>query len=423
MTRFFTAPPRGPPCADFRGHHSTETGLLKVTNDILQALDRGDVSLLTLLDLSAAFDTIDHSLLINTLHDHYRITGAALTWFESYLNSRTQSVFIGDFSSNAEPLSFGVPQGSVLGPVLFIMYTKPLHALIEQHSISDQSFADDTQLYNSSRPSEIEHALQDMQRCTTQVKSWMNQHKLKLNDDKTEALLIHTERSFSDCPKPASLQVGNYDIEFSSSARNLGFIISDNMSFEKYSSFVCKSAYVALRQISSIRHYLTITATKTLICSLVLSRLDYGNALLAGCPKILIDKLQRVRNSAAKLVFKAKKRDHVSPLLQSLHWLPIEARIKYKLSMICHKFFSGSSPVYISNLLSVYTPARSLRSSTDHFTLCVPKINRKSFGERAFAFSAPTQWNSLPKSLREIQSESSFKRALKTHLFQLYYPN
>jgi len=249
----------------------------------------------------------------------------------------------------------------------------------------------------------------------------MTHNKLKLNDDKTEALLVHSSRSFSSSVKPSSIHVGNADVLFSSSARNLGFIMSDTMSLETHITNICRSAYIAIRQISTIRQFLTIEATKTLVCALVLSRIDYANSLLAGCPKQILDKLQKVQNSAARLVLKAKKRDHVTPLLRTLHWLPVQARIEYKLSTICHNFFfSTSSPAYISDILSVYTPSRQLRSSADKHTLIIPKIRTKSYGERAFAYAGPKQWNSLPQNIRQVESSCSFKRALKTHLFHQY---
>ena len=405
----------------YRPSHSTETALLRVTNDILTALDNGDVTILTLLDLSAAFDTIDHTLLFHILEHNYGITDTALSWFKSYLTNRTQSVTIDNLTSDSSTLSFGVPQGSVLGPILFIMYTQPLHTLIQSHSISDQAFADDTQLYKSCKPQQLQNSLQTVQSCITDVKSWMTQHKLKLNDDKTEALLFHTSRSFSaTVPKPSSIMVCSSSVSFSSTARNLGFILSDDMTVDAHISHICRSAYAALRQISSIRQYLTLEATKTLVCSLVLSRLDYANALLSDCPLDSLNRLQKVQNNAARLVLKLKKTDHITPALKQLHWLPIQSRIKYKLCLHCHNFFVGSSPIFISEILSVYKPTRSLRSSNDQFTLVEPRTNKK-VGDRAFSHSAPKHWNSLPLHIRSQTSTPAFKRALKTHLFKEYF--
>jgi hypothetical protein len=407
----------------YRPFHSTETALTKVMNDLLLALDGGNVSILTLLDLSAAFDTIDHITLFRTLHYFFGISGSVLDWFKSYLFNRSQAVVVDGIASRRAEVIYGVPQGSVLGPVLFVMYMKPLSLLLEGHAVGNQSFADDSQLYNSSPPSDAIASAQRLQSVISDVKSWMTRNKLKLNDDKTEALMIHNPRTRTSTTTslPPSIEVGSATIQFSSSARNLGFILSHDLSVEKHVTHVCRSAYAALRQISSIRQYLSVDATKILVCAFVLSRLDYCNALLAGCPKTLLDKLQRVQNSAARVVFKVKKRDHITPLLQTLHWLPIKARVDYKLSVLCHSFFTDSCPAYISELLTVYRPRRQLRSSTDPRVLSIPKVRTKTFGERSFAFSGPTQWNSLPPHIRSIDNAQTFKKSLKTFLFKLHF--
>ena len=184
---------------------------------------------------------------------------------------------------------------------------------------------------------------------------------------------------------------------------------------------VCKSSYIQLRQISSIRQYLTTDATKTLVCAFILSRLDYCNSLLAGCPITCTNKLQRVQNAAARLICKAKKFDHVSPLLQSLHWLPITSRIQYKIGTICYNALAATGPSYISDLLEQYTPARQLRSSTDTRVLRKPRVISKSYGERTFSHFGPTTWNNLPYVIRHSKSRDSFCNRLKTHLFASSY--
>ena len=405
----------------YRTGHSTETALIKITNDILTALDHGDTTILTLLDLSAAFDTVDHCILFHLLEKAFNISGNVLSWFTSYLSSRSQTVMINSLKSESKMLKFGVPQGSVLGPILFIMYTKSLHNVISKHNLQDQSFADDTQLYQSCKPININSCLSDISLCIDDVKRWMHNHKLKLNDEKTEILLCHSKSSFQSQTKPTSLSIGSSNIIFTHSAKNLGFIISDDMSVDKQVNNICRSCYAALRRISAIRKYLTIHTTTVLICSFVLSRLDYGNALLIGSPKYLIAKLQKVQNAAARLIHKSRKNEHVTPLLKSLHWLPIHLRIHYKLSVLCFQFFEGSSPAYIIDLLNIYTPARNLRSSLDTRILDIPKVRSKMYGERSFSHSAPKIWNSLPFNLRHALTITSFKRQLKTHLFNQFY--
>ena len=209
-------------------------------------------------------------------------------------------------------------------------------------------------------------------------------------------------------------------ISFSSPARNLGFYIKDDMSVELHTKNICRSAYSELRRVSTIRHLLSVDSTKTLVSAFVLSRLDHCNSLLSGCPRHPLEKLQKVKNSAARLVLKVHKRDHVSPLLRTLHWLPIQARIEHKLSTLCHSFFSDTAPVYRSDLLRVYSPSRQLRSSSDSRTLNIPHIKTKTSGHRSFSRAAPAVWNSLPREISQIQSITAFKTALTTHLSKSY---
>ena len=192
------------------------------------------------------------------------------------------------------------------------------------------------------------------------------------------------------------------------------------MSVELQVKNVCRSAYSELRRISTIRHLLSVDSTKILVSASVISRLDYCHSFLSGCPKHLLEKLQKVQNSAARLVLKAHNLDHVLPLLRTLHWLPIQARIKDKLSTLCHSFFSDTASFYLSDLLRVYSPSRQLRSSSDSRTLRIPHIKTKTFGHRSFSHAAPSVWNPLPHETRHIQSTTAIKAFLKIRLFKFY---
>ena len=164
-----------------------------------------------------------------------------------------------------------------------------------------------------------------------------------------------------------------------------------------------RAANFELRCINSIRHYLSVQATKTLVSAFVLSRLNYCNFLLSGCPQHLLNRLQKVQNSAADLILKASKTDHITPHLRTLHWLSVDARIKYKLCSLCFGVITSTGPVYLSDLLKIYTLSRQLRSSAEIRTLCIPSVNTKSYGERSFSYNGPTLWNTLPKYIRFSQ--------------------
>ncbi len=400
----------------YRAGHSTETALLKITNDLLNALDNNQVSLLSLLDLSAAFDTVDHSILLNRLHS-FGISGCVLAWFGSYLSNRTQTVSINGCKSLPAPLKYGVPQGSVLGPVLFILYTQQLSSLILEHQLCHHSFSDDNQLYKSFQISQLQQAVVDTQACVSDIQSWMFHNKLQLNSDKTEIIFINSQHNQISGLFPQSVNLNGADIIPSASVRNLGVILDRNLSFQQQVSKTCQLCYFELRRISSIRRYLTEDALKTLVCAFVLSRIDYCNSLLTGCPQNLIFRLQKVQNNAARLIVRPSKFAHISPILLSLHWLPVEKRIQYKILLLTFKALNGYGPSYLSDLLQYYTPSRQLRSSSDTCLLCIPRFHRKSFGQRSFACQAPTLWNKLPQSLRYSDSLSAFKSSLKTFLF------
>ena len=260
-----------------------------------------------------------------------------------------------------------------------------------------------------------------MQECIGDVKSWMTFNKLKLNDEKTEALIISSQRMSLSAPLPSELVVGHASVPFSKFAKNLGVVLDSHLTMNAQVGNVIRSVNFELRRISSIRHVLTVEATKTLISAFVLSRLDYCNSLLVNCPQDLLSRLQRIQNSAARLVLKAPRRDHITPHLRTLHWLPIDARIKYKIACLCFRAINGTGPDYLAKLVQIYTPPRTLRSSSDTLTLSKPRISTKTYGERSFSYSAPVIWNSLPYSIRAAETDTAFRSALKTHLFQEFF--
>ena len=233
------------------------------------------MSLLILLDLSAAFDTVDTDILLSRLNHRYGVKGLVLDWLKSYLSGRTQRVVINNSKSSPSSLKYGVPQGSVLGPFLFSVYTSPLVEIIESLNICYHLYADDTQLYLSLKPTssvELENH-QNLGACIDKVKDWMHLNKLKLNGDKTEFLVIgrpcNIEKTNTDC-----INVGASQVTKSNAARNLGVIFDCHLNMQLHVNNVCKSCYFHLRNIRCIRKYLSTSATQSLIHALISSRLD-----------------------------------------------------------------------------------------------------------------------------------------------------
>ena len=174
----------------------------------------------------------------------------------------------------------------------------------------------------------------------------MTENKLLLNDAKTECLLIRPNKCAQNL-NCTSLSFGHNVMSFSTTAKNLGFHLTDDTRTDAHVQDICRKDYIHIRRISAIRHLLSIDATKTLLSAFVIPKLDYCNSLFYGSPMYMLERLQKVQNSAARLIFQCCKQNHISPLLISPHWLPINTRIEYKLSVICHSFFLGLSPIYL----------------------------------------------------------------------------
>jgi hypothetical protein len=400
----------------YRQFHSTETALLKVQNDILHAIDNKQCVFLVLLDLSAAFDTVDHGVLLKRLEERFGVTDQALQWIRSYLFERKQSIVIDGTSSKEQIKTCDVPQGSVLGPDLFKDYESPIGELVRSLGLQLHLYADDSQIYLAFSPGENEpSSLETLEQCISLIRSWMAENYLKLNDDKTEFIILGTQQNLSKTTT-SQIKIGDCCIEPSNQVKNIGATFDSSMKMDKQVTNTCKAAWYQLHQVGKIRKYLTIDQTKNVIHAFVTSKLDQNNSLLAGIPDNLSSKLQRVQNAAAKIVYRMNKYDHVTCLLEELHWLPIQQRIIFKLLLLTYKSLNGEGPQYLRDLLTWHKPQRSLRSS-NLLQLKVPKTRLVTYGDRAYEATAPRLWNSLPLEIRNSKSTVTFKKNLKTHLF------
>ena len=270
-------------------------------------------------------------------------------------------------------MNFSLPQGSVLGPKFYTMYTTLVSAIGKKHGLEYHFYADDSQLYLSFKPTDHvtrAKAILRVEACLKDILSWMQGNMLKQNADKTEVIVFASKRN-AGLVNGISVAVGDSNIRPSSCVRNLGAWLESRMDMEQHVNSVCKSCFGQIRQIGHIRQYVTTDATKSFVNSLVTSRLDYCNALLSGVSKTILNKLQNVQNTAARVVTRTSRYCHITPILKALHWLPVQYRLQYKILTHTYKALHDQSPVYmtIKELLHVYKPRRELRSHNSSLIL------------------------------------------------------
>ena len=407
----------------YRPNYSCETNLLKISNDILWNFECQHITSLTVMDLSAAFDTVDHDVFLQILNNKFGVTDTALNWFRSYLQPRQFKVKVGEAYSSERSLTYSVPQGSCAGANIFNLYCSPLGDTIPA-SLSLSGFADDhsirTQFHVSNRIEEIQ-CKDQIKKAMITTKNWMDSMRLKMNLAKMEFIYFGHHLQLRKCSEE-QINVAGDEIRRSTCIKYLGAYLNEGLTFKRHVAAKCKAAMGNLLKIRSIRHLLDKSTAINLHLSLCISHLDYANSLLYGLPQVTIQRMQCIQNICARLILRKTNRDSIMDCMKTLHWLPIEYRIKFKILTLTFKCLRGEGPHYLCDLLVENKPSRQgLRSQKLSCLLVIPRTKYKTFASRVFSTSAPTLWNSLPDNLRLIDSFLMFKSQLKTYLFKQAY--
>ena len=404
----------------YRKHHSCETAIAKVHNDILTVMDKKSHVVLLILDLSSAFDVVSHSILLGKLEKRFGVTDVALTWFKSYLTDRSFCTKVRNDFSIVRWILSGVPQGSILGPILFTLYTKDIESIAAINNFCIHSYADDCQLYTEFEVMDTLSVVYSVNCCIKDIEMWMSINFLKLNSDKTDIIVIkpgNSESSFSvwlaennecDLPDPTVF------------VKSLGVYFDESLAMSKQISEIVCTCYSHLNKLRSISNMLNTDLKIMLINSLVLSRLDYGNSVLFGCSESNLYKLQKVLNSSVRFIYNLRRRTSIMPYLKKAHFLPVRYRIRYKIALLTFKCINNLAPVYLKSCIeSRQSNNIRTRSDHDHFLLKHPNFtnNTLSHYSKSFKYSAPCIWNPLPYDIRCLSSLNEFKTKLKTYYF------
>ena len=407
----------------YRPGYSTSTALTKIYSDLVTAKDEGRCTLMISLDLSAAFDTIDHDLLITDLF-HIGIRGKALDVISSYLRCRTVKVQHNGCTSTGRPLLSGVPQGSVLGPLLFIIYTRSLAFLLDEVEIKYSIYADDcilfAAIYLDFDPNEFENAKDRINEIISKINKWMISRRLKLNISKTKLILfcppVVKEKVLSEFNSlQVSIADSNINLQPVNELKLLGFTLDEDLTFESQISNVVKSCNYSLYNLKQVRRFIPRDLLIAVVQSEVISKIDYCNQLYIKITKKQLGRLQLIMNKAVRLIFRLQWRESITPFLRDqLHWLPVGARVDFSVILTAKKAILTGKSEYLNEYMI------STRSRKGLFQR--PRIEgRHAYAWRAFKYNAPALLNKVPKAIREIENIDSFKGQLKTFLFRECY--
>lgn len=401
----------------FRAGHSTATALLDVVDDILAEEDVGKGSVLALLDFSRAFDCINHNLLLSKM-SFYGFDNSALKWFHSYLDGRSQHVEVSQedgtkLCSGTTPLKRGVPQGSILGPILFIMYTADLTECIDNSKF--HIYADDLQIYLSFRPKDTINAVNLINQDLERINSWANRNCLVLNPNKSKFLVLGSDGQINKIRSLNPLvKIADSVIEQVTEARNLGVLMDNRLKFHDHVVETVKNCFFRLKILYKVRNFLDVNVRIQLCESLVLSKLNYADTVIGECLYGYTKKtLQRLQNSCVRFCYNVPRRAHITPFLKEGNLLNMEYRRALHLACLLFGIVNAKSPPYLYNKL---TFSKRDRLAT---RLVCPRHSTAAF-RGSFRYSATKCWNNIPPPLQSSQTLESFRRNYKKYIFNLH---
>ena len=349
----------------------------------------------------------------------FNISGDVLNWLKSYLNGRTFSVKIKYVRGGRILLVYGVPQGSILGPLLFILYISDIPRIAASYDLTSHGYADDSQLYSGFDPCRnFTVTATNMRNCVIKLEEWMNQNHLKLNVNKTEVMFVGKKNDLKLHNLQISFDnVNVYQSSVSDSVKFLGAHIDASLSMSRMISDCVRNCTFSLKKLKTIKHILYTKDNLLLVKAFIISKLDYCNILLSTKSKNQLRPLQTILNQSIRFAFSLSKREAVTQYMKEAHILPVLYRIMFKSCVIVYKILNGTAPSYLQGIVEVQPPSvHNLRSSEDWFKLSSP-----AGFMNCLQGAMVKNWNALPLTVRSQESVKLFKKHLKTYYFALAY--
>ena len=388
----------------YRPSHSTEDAILDIVEWAARRVDDGDVAAVTSIDLSKAFDSVDHSVLLNKLEWY----GISSRWFSSYLSGRSQLVR----SSTALPLSHGVPQGSIVGPILFLTFVNDLTCFLPHGRLI--SYADDTQILDSapSNPTDIQVLKSRAEENIQHLQHWFSLNSLKMNGEKTCFTLFGTQNSV-DRIEDFAINVNDVTIRPTKHIKVLGVLLDQTLSWEPHISSIIRRCNAILISLFKIRHHLSPDILKILVQTHVFPHLQYCSSVWGGASKSRLDRLQKIIHFAARLVSGLRKFDRITPALGALGWPNIGEVIARRDAVNVHRaLYAAGAP---DSLRAMFRPraavsARATRAAAaGSAVIDLPRV-RLAVARRQFPYRAAAAWNGLPREVTGTASRAQLMR-------------
>lgn len=398
----------------FRKGHNTTTALIKVADDIREAIDKRELSLLILFDFSKAFDKVHHDLLLTKLKS-FGFSALTINWFQSYLYSRQQRVVIdSDIVSDWSGIATGVPQGSVLGPLLYLLYVNDLPSIFEFGTTV--LYADDLQYRISFKPGMECTAIRNAESDIMRLLTYSANHNLSLNIEKTQPMFLGSSKYInamkSGVPK---ITINNVSIPYCDTVRNLGVIFDPALNWKEHAEYVCKKVLSILCQLRRNSLHLPLNIKTLIVNSVVLPHLDYGSIIMEDMLVTSQIKLQRLQNACVRFIFDLRKSDHVSQFYENLGWMRLEKRRKLGQGLLLYNIFQNKTPVYLFNKLKFVSQVHCRSNRFSNKLLVVPQHRTVKYS-KSFIISASKLWNTLDMHSLLSYSYHVFKVRLKAIL-------
>ena len=394
----------------FRLLHSVATALLASTNDWYLNIDKGKYTGLIFIDLKKAFDTVDHKILLKKLK-MYGVTGLEHDWFTSYLDNRKQFCRVDGTSSGERGINCGVPQGSCLGPLLFLIYINDLPFSLQKCHVS--MYADDTAISLSSKS--IDDLQNDLNLDLLNLQDWLHANKLSLNVVKTQSLIIGSGPSIrmieNQPDAPPSFSIGDQDIEMITNTRYLGVQIDSKLNWGKHIDTIKTKANRALGLIKYSKKYLPSDILNKMYRGIVEPHLSYCCSVWGCCSESKLDVLQKIQNRAARIVTSSPYDASAAPIIQNLGWPTISDLIRKETATLTYKSLNSLAPDYLSKLFAKCSDDRERFLRSSETDLKIPLLKTIN-GQKAFSYRGPKLWNSLERATKLAPSLKTFKEQL-----------